>query len=342
MLQLPYTHTAPLSAEAGAVMWIYVFGNQTGNTIKLGHTTKPRVRDRRNAVSRAEMSDDSYVLLVAIRSSTVGEEHAKMQFATFKQPRGSHGEYFDAADPLVEWILWLRQQWYASFNDTDLEADAYEAHPDEWIPKPGRCEPRPPSDPTKLIPENVQLSGPLAGTAWAWMPDLTMSFQDYFTPPEIVRAAGEAMGGIDLDAASHWIANRRLHQHGIQIGDYFHTNKSAFTHDWLSSVWLNPPYGDNDPWFKRALEMMDAGLTRQLTMISPAYVFSTGIAKEIMTRAAAAVLLSPTPQFYNPGDPNKTGTNLPHVVVYWGERRREFLQAFEPFGIPMVVAWANE
>lgn len=339
MLQIPYTYAAALSEESGPVMWVYVLGNQDGTTIKIGHTKKRRVIDRMSDVARAEMSDDTYVMLAAVRSTKNGEDYTHDHFAQWRQPRGTHKEYYDAVEPIVAWVLWLRQQWFVSFVPTDTEADAYEAHPDDWVPRPGRREQRPPTDPTKLIQDNVQLEGPLAGTAWAWMPGLTTSFQDYFTDPEIVRAAWDAMGGIDLDAASHWIANRRLHEHGIAVGDYFHTNKSAFTHHWMPSVWLNPPYGENDRWFKRALEMMDAGVTEQLSMLSPVYVFSTGIAQTIMRRASAAVLLSPTPQFFNPGAPHKTGTNLPHAIIYWGSRRCEFLQAFSRFGIPFNVAW---
>jgi hypothetical protein len=320
-------------------MWIYALGARGGGTIKLGSTTKERVADRIRGVNAAEMNGDTYVLLAAVRSTKTGEATIHRHFAEHRQPRGSHKEYYNPADELVEWVLWLRQQWFVTFNEVDTWREAYPSHPDEWVPKPGRREARPPEDPNKLI-QDAQFDGPLAGTAWDWMPDLTASFQDYFTPPEIIRAAIEAMGGIDLDAASHWIANKRLHQEGISVGDYFHTNKSAFDHDWRDRVWLNPPYGENDRWFRRALEMMEAGRTSQLCMLSPVYAFTTRIAQTIMNRSAATVLLVPTPQFYNPGDPNKTGTNLPHAVFYWGDRRREFLRAFCPkWGIPLRLAW---
>lgn len=339
MASLVYTPPAPLSELAGPLMWIYVFGERKGGTIKIGHTTKKRIGDRLRSVNGEQMSDESFVLLAAVRSTRTGEDIAHRYFEEYRQPRGSHKEYYDPADPVVEWVLWLRQQWFVSFNETDTWTDIYESHPDEWVPKPGRRESRPPIDPNKLVQDSQQLSGPLAGTAWDWLPDLTMSFQDYFTPPELVRAAIEAMGGIDLDAASHWIANRRLHEAGVDVGEYFHTNKSAFSHEWLDRVWLNPPYGNNDRWFKRAVEMMDSGRTRQLCMLSPVYAFTTAVAQPIMERSAATVLLVPTPKFYNPGEPNKTGTNLPHAIVYWGERRREFLGAYRAWGIPFSYAW---
>lgn len=341
MGSLLYAPSVPLSELSGPLMWIYVLGEREGGAIKIGHTAQKRVAGRLQGVNGEQMSDESFVLLAAVRSTATGEDLAHRYFAAHRLRRGRRKEYYEPAAELVEWVLWLRQQWFVTFDENDTWADAYESHPDEWVPKPGRREARPPVDPNKLI-QDAQFEGPLAGTAWDWMPDLTASFQDYFTPPEIIRAAITAMGGIDLDAASHWIANKILHQEGVDVGEYFHTNKSAFTHDWLDRVWLNPPYKNNKPWFDRALEMMDAGRTRQLCMLSPVYVFTTGIAKPIMERSAATVLLTPTPKFYNPGEPTRTGTNLPHAIVYWGDRRLEFLRAYCPkFGIPLNLGWGD-
>lgn len=318
-------------------MWVYVLGERDGRAIKIGHTTKKRVLDRLQAVNGEQMDNGFFVLLAAVRSTRAGEDAAHRYFDEHRLPRGRHKEYFKPTDELVEWVLWLRQQWFVSFDEAATWADAYESHPDEWVPKPGRREPRPPEDPNKLIQDSVQLTGPLAGTAWDWLPDLTASFQDFFTPPEIVQAAIEAMGAIDLDAASHWIANKRLHMEGVEVGEYFHTNKSAFDHEWFDRVWLNPPYGENKRWFERAAEMMDTGRTTQLCWLSPVWAFTTAVAQPMMERSAATVLLTPTPKFYNPGEPTKTGTNLPHAIVYWGDRRREFLRAYRDWGIPLTL-----
>lgn len=328
--------------EDDTLMWIYVLGEVTGADIKIGHTRNP-VLVRRLGEVDDEANDDTYVLLAAVHSQATGENKAKAYFRerglTRKKGTSSRTEYFVAAEEVVEWVLWLRQQWYVSFDPTDRLEDAHEEHFSTWIPSPERRSARPPVDATKLVQDYEQLIGPLANTAWSWMPDMTASFQDYFTPPELVARAITAMGGIDGDAASHWIAQKRLRQAGVEIPEYLHTNKSAFTHDWFDRTWLNPPYGENDRWFKRAIEMMDAGITTQLCVLSPIYAFTTGIAAEIMRRSEAAIILTPTPRFHNPGDPTKDGTNLPHAIIYWGDRRREFLNAYSGTGIPVVVSW---
>lgn len=129
------------------------------------------------------------------------------------------------------------------------------------------------------------------------------------------------MGGIDLDAASHPIANR---QH--RIPDYFHINRSAFEHDWYGRVWLNPPYGHNAPWFERIEQFVASGEVEQLCMLSPLWAFTTEQARPVMRLSAA-------------NEKSKTGTNQPHGVVYFGHRVDEFLAAFASHGIPLEVAW---
>lgn len=64
---------------------------------------------------------------------------------------------------------------------------------------------------------------------------------EWYTPPEIVQAAANAMGGgIDLDVASSSIANQ-LHK----IPRIYTEEDSALAYDveWIAKrLWLNPPY----------------------------------------------------------------------------------------------------
>ena len=149
------------------------------------------------------------------------------------------------------------------------------------------------------------------------------------------------MGGIDLDAASHWYANR-VHQ----IPDYFHKYRDAMIHEWHGRVWLNPPYGDNAPWFRRIVEEMDAGHIEQLCMLSPVWAFSTKIATPVVERASGFILLCPTPSFWG-RERSKNGmesrisevpifgSNHPHGILYVGSDPARFFRAFRESGCPM-------
>jgi hypothetical protein len=317
-------------------MWIYLLGEANdGEVIKVGKTDEPVVAARIKGVNGDQHSDERFVLLAAMRGEPRAETAIKKHFEPYRLARGRRTEYFEAAEPLVEYVVWLRAQHFVSVDPNDSEELVMAEEVNGWLPRhDDRRLGRPPADPDQLFSRHLQLSGLLAGTAWAWLPDPMASFQDYFTPPDIVGRAWQAMGGIDLDAASHFLANKRLVENGIRIPEYFTRGHSAFDFPWRCRVWLNPPYGDYLPWFQRIRQEMDAGRVTQVCMISPMWAFGTVQAQPFMARAAAMVVLSPTPNFYNPGDRTKTGRNDPHGVVYWGGESAAFLRSFAEIGIP--------
>lgn len=325
---------------ATALMWIYFLGEKSGRDIKIGITKAPCIRERRVTVDSAQMNSDRYVLLAGVLGPKWVEDRLSEAFAESRADKGSRREYYQPTAELVEYILWLRQQWFVVHDENVLEWDAAEEDPSRWLPGPTHRETRPES--LVLFGAHDISRGSLAETVWAWMPDPNVTYQDYFTPVDLVARASEAMGGIDLDAASHYLANKRLREAGVEIGEFFHVNKSAFGHDWHGRVWLNPPYGENERWFQRCEEMFDAGRITQLCMLSPVHAFTTRVADRMVRHSTGMILLSPTPQFFNPGEPTKTGTNLPHAIVYWGTRVNEFLASFNGVGIPFELRWSDD
>lgn len=312
--------------------WVYLLGEVTGVDVKVGGSTGETMRKRLTQVDRDQMGDGPYVLLAAVRGDRKDEEAVKRYFSSLRRTdKGSRREYFHPSAEIAEYANWLRECWWTSIDIDDLMDEVEAVDPDMWLPRPERRRPAPESDEGLLIPRHVSLDGPLAGTAWDWMVSPRQSIQDYFTPTEIIAAARVAMGDIDLDAASHPLANR---EH--RIPDYFHINRSAFENDWYGRVWLNPPYGNNAPWFECIERYLDVGTVTQLCMLSPVWAFTTEQAKPIMRRSSATVLLSPTPKFWGNAE-NRTGSNQPHAVVYFGDRVAEFVQAFAPHGIPMSL-----
>jgi hypothetical protein len=326
-------------------MWVYFLGEaKEGKVIKIGSSKQRTVAERIRGVDN-NMLNEHYVLLAALRGEARAETDAQDYFDHVRlRNRGKHKEYFEAVPELVEYVLWLRAQHCVCIDPQEVE-DVYPAEDvNYWLPRPERRIPPPRGeieyDRPQLMPRDAQLMGHLAGTAWAWMPDPLASYKDYFTPPDIVKRAWRAMGGIDLDPASHFLANKRFIEAGIRIGEYFTRSHDAFEHDWHGRIWLNPPYGDYRPWFERIAGEMAAGRVEQVCMISPMWAFGTKLAQPHMARASAMVVLSPTPEFYNPGDKTKTGSNNPHGVVYWGDRRADFLAAFADAGIPCAVEFS--
>lgn len=321
----------------GMSVWVYILGEKTGADVKVGHSKESTLRKRLKSVNQAQMSDDEYVLLAGIHGTPKDEDVIKDYFAEHLRAKGKRREYFYPVDPIVHYANWLRSQYFSTIDLDESRDDVPMVDPEHWLPiEAGRAIAPPPKDGLKLVQDYEDPADALYNTTWSWMAGQKAGVQDYFTPPEIVDAARQAMGGIDLDAASHPLANRTH-----KIPDYFHTGRSAFDNAWYGRVWLNPPYGNNAPWFERIGRFTDTGEVEQLCMLSPMWAFQTAIARPIMERTTGLILLSPTPRFWGNKDADKTGSNLPHGVIYIGPNGQQFHQAFARFGFPMRPAWTD-
>lgn len=60
---------------------------------------------------------------------------------------------------------------------------------------------------------------------------------EWFTPAQYIEAAREVMGGIDLDPATHPVA-----QQTIQATQFYTAADNGLNLSWHGRVWLNPPY----------------------------------------------------------------------------------------------------
>jgi hypothetical protein len=305
--------------------WIYFVGTDDCKIIKIGKTAG-KLSKRIEELERGQLSRVKLYLLAAVHANPSAEKLVQRHFAHLQADVNST-ESFMAEPELVEYVNWLREQWWTALAIDDEDLSDTPAL-NEWMPTPDRRTSLQEDDPAALL-QPYDAFGPLAGTPWARMSTPAPLGEDYYTPKYLVDAARLAMGGIDLDPASHWRANR---EHHIPI--YYHLGRSAFDNPWFGRVWLNPPYGDNKPWFAQIAKYWPTGEMTQLCMISPVWVFTAKQAAPFMASASAMILLSPTPEFW--GHPKgKTGTNHPHAIVYLGDRNREVREAFAPYGIPV-------
>jgi len=316
-----------------ATGWIYILGDRDGSLMKIGWTNDGRtVSTRAREVTKEWKGQREFVVLAGVRGNPKDEAAMRRPFPV-RTDFGSDKEYHSPTDELTGYANWLRSQWYVSPDGLAETEEFPVVQSDFWLPGDGRLRAREDDDPSKLVQDYAFRDDHLAATAWDWMLNPKASIQDYFTPSELVDAAREAMGGIDLDAASHWIANRTH-----KIPDYFDINRSAFDNPWHGRVWLNPPYGDNAPWFREIERYAKCGDVTQLCMLSPVWAFTTHLARPVMDLSSAFLLLSPTPKFWG-NSQGRTGTNNPHGILYIGPRRDEFLRAFADHGIPLSFPW---
>lgn len=64
---------------------------------------------------------------------------------------------------------------------------------------------------------------------------------EFYTPVEIIEAARECLGGIELDPASCEVANQV-----VKAGRFFSLSDDGLKQVWSGNVWLNHPFGKHE------------------------------------------------------------------------------------------------
>lgn len=314
---------------------VYFYGTDDGQLVKVGET-KGLLDRRRAGILSGQLTPVKLHLLAAVRSDNRRRDEAAV-LSYFKEfhATANSTETLRADEPVVEYVNWLRQQWN-TWTDEECGPDETPDY-QSWAPRPERrVEMRPASDDVLIQLYDAE-PGPLACTPWSALSTPQPRHNDYYTPPDLVDRARDAMGDIDLDPASSWWAN---HQH--RIPTYYHLGRKAEDNPWFGRVWINPPYGDNAKWFGLLAEHWDAHDIEQACVLTPMWpLVARTIAPLLLQRASLIALLCPTPTFWGRerdrnGRPGRTcepdnpifGVDHPHCITYLGHRSEEFTKAF--------------
>lgn len=150
---------------------------------------------------------------------------------------------------------------------------------------------------------------------------------EYYTPIEIVDAAREVMGSIDLDPASSWDANAI-----VRADDYFDTAVDGLSTTWKGRVWMNHPFSKkgNPLWVNKLLEEYESGRVSQACCITFAAT-SEKWAQPLMHRPQC--FLSPRTNYYLPDGTKKKGVSKGSMVTYLGGNVGKFREVFSQFGV---------
>ncbi len=155
---------------------------------------------------------------------------------------------------------------------------------------------------------------------------------EWYTPPEIIKAARATMGGIDLDPASSCEANR-----AVQAGRFFGLQKNAEFIDgldceWRGRIWLNHPFGrgSNGKWIEKLLREIKEGRVAQACCIT--YACTSEAWFRPLFSGSIQCWLSPRTNYLLPDGTVKRGVTKGSVVTYFGNEPSRFAAAFVDLG----------
>jgi phage N-6-adenine-methyltransferase len=155
---------------------------------------------------------------------------------------------------------------------------------------------------------------------------------EWYTPLEIIDAARDVLGAIDLDPASSARANVV-----VRAARFFSLADDGLTQPWRGRVWMNPPYA------QPAIEHFADKLADSVTAGDvPAAVVLVNNATEtawfqtLGAVASALCLIQGRVKFWSP-DSDATATPLQgQIVLYLGADVSTFCDTFRQFGQPLV------
>jgi hypothetical protein len=151
---------------------------------------------------------------------------------------------------------------------------------------------------------------------------------EWGTPPHIIAAAREVLGGIDLDPFSNDLANQTV---GATT---YHTANNPYAGYYAGRVWCNPPYSLLDPTFtRRMVASYELGFMSQALILVPA---------RTDTRWGQPFLQWPVCfvtgrlRFLLPDGARGESAPFPSMVVYIGDDPAPFARVFGRLGVVMI------
>jgi len=156
---------------------------------------------------------------------------------------------------------------------------------------------------------------------------------EWYTPPEFVKAAQKVLGQIEIDPASCEMANQVVQANRIYTKD-----DDGLVQPWTcKTMWLNPPYGrvgtdrqkgQTELWVQRLISEYESGNVEEAILLVNAYLY-----KQWFAPLWAYPIAFPTGRLSFWSAQGKSGRS-PHssAIVYFGSNVQRFVDVFSAFG----------
>lgn len=289
--------------------WIY-FALIDGENISIGSTDNVPRRIRQHAKTKHDVHEVK--LLVAVQGNATCEKHVQRYFYDDLVP-GGFTEYFHATPRLTNYIRWLRNQWFASVHEDDLMVDGSAAF-DVWGPSVDRETP----------PPRYELFSP----DWLEFNDRIVTGDDYYTNPLVLGKVRDVLGRIDLDPASHPLANRH-----VKASRIYTIQDDGVSHPWRGRVWLNPPFSEWKRWVPKIIEELRGGQVEAMLVYSAMRTLTAKYYRSLLDEADAMCVITGRLQHGGKGGDSPDDG---HAVFAFRCDTRKFAQSFGELGVVWV------
>lgn len=154
---------------------------------------------------------------------------------------------------------------------------------------------------------------------------------EWYTPPEYIAAAREALGTIDLDPASSEVA-----QEVVAAVEFFTAEDNGLEQEWRGRIWLNPPYAQ--PLIHQFIEKLciEHAAARVPAAILLTHNYTDTEWFHLAARSCAAICFTRGRiKFVNP-EGEVAAPTQGQAFFYFGSDVPKFIDAFSTFGIILI------
>lgn len=159
---------------------------------------------------------------------------------------------------------------------------------------------------------------------------------EWYTPPRYIQAARDVMGGIELDPASHEIAQRT-----VQADRYFTIADDGLRQEWHGRIWLNPPYAQPaiEHFAQKMVTEVNAGHVTEAIMLTHNYTDTAWF--HIAASVCDMVCFTRGRiRFINQAGEEADSPTQGQAFFYYGGDCQKFAAVFARFGL-LVQPWGN-
>ncbi len=279
--------------------------------VKIGYTTNWEKREKEHTASVLGHHPD-FTCLCLVRGSRSDETFVHRYLSSVRWPGES--ELFRPVSLVVDYIRWLRDQYYVWIPDDELcpvIEDLPVISSSLWVPAKDRRK-----KPSGMLP----FDGPLA------LPPRFSTCDDFYTNKLIIKAARKCFGAeIDLDPASHAIANTV-----VQAKQIYTLADDGLTLPWAGNVWLNPPFSQWASWVPKILNEWARGEIHQMCILCATRTLTAKYFAPLVAAAEAVCIIRGRLSFW--GSRAGPSPDDGHAVFYFGNKRDKFSETFSDIG----------
>lgn len=147
---------------------------------------------------------------------------------------------------------------------------------------------------------------------------------EYYTPIDLVNAAREVMGSIDLDPASSEQANRLISATRFYSED-------GLNKPWFGNIWMNHPFSrvNNPLWIHHLVSWYEEISKRQACCITFAATSEKWF-RPLLNYPQC--FIHGRTNYYLPNGEKKKGVTKGSVITYLGDNTEDFSRVFSKFG----------